>query len=121
MTIHARSGGFNIFIHEHCTYGGACVQSPGLWATVTSAGWSFAASRQHVADVDGDGFDDLISVHRGGTGELIWRHINESFGSLLDVDDSFQAPELLADLRRGGWNWSVSREGVADTWGLMIN
>lgn len=121
MTIHARSGGgFNVFVHQHCSQTGACMQSPSLWATLTASGWSYTGSRQHAADVDGDGVDDLITVHRGSTGEMIWQHVSEGWGSMLDVDDSFLPPQLVVDLRRGGWSWTASRESVADTWGLLV-
>jgi len=83
-----------------------------LWADLRSGGWSYTASRQYLADTDGDYLADLISVHRSGTGGIaVFRHISDG--------TSFAAPELIANLR-GGWNWSLSRESVANTWGEIL-
>ena len=101
------TGGMRIWLHS--AENGSTTQ----WQDLPTGGWSFANSRQHMADTNGDFLEDLISVHRTGTGGLIvWRHVSDG--------TSFAAPELVADLRTGGWNWSVSREGVADTWGVFV-
>jgi acyl CoA:acetate/3-ketoacid CoA transferase alpha subunit len=94
------------------------VQEPGMsavqWQDLTSGGWSFAGSRQYLADTDADGALDLISVHRSSsTGLLVWRHVS-------NATNAFAAPDNIADLRSRGWNWSLSREGVADTIGVIV-
>ena len=105
----ARSGatGLAVWVQEA---GMSAVQ----WQDLTSGGWSFAGSRQYLADTDADGALDLVSVHRSsGTGLLVWRHVSNG-------TSAFAAPDNVADLRTRGWNWSLSREGVADTIGVIV-
>ena len=114
VTIHrSSSGGVLVWVTESCSAadGDVCWEAPVRWQTLAN-GWSFANSRQYLADTDGDYVSDLISVHRSGAGGMfVWRHLSDY--SVL------RAPERIADLpRSAGWNWSVSRESVANTWGL---
>jgi len=115
VTIHAQpNGGILVWLHKGCqTWPGTpCLSPPVIWQDLRTGGWSFAGSRQYLADTNGDGIDDLVSVHQQAfnAGELIWRHVSTGTGLL--------APQVIADLRTGGWRYLVSREGVADTWGL---
>jgi hypothetical protein len=116
VTIHAQpNGGILVWLHQGCLWSWpapACLQPPVVWQDLRTGGWSFAGSRQYLADTNGDGIDDLVSVHQQAfnAGELIWRHVSTGTGLL--------APQVIADLRTGGWRYLVSREGVADTWGL---
>ena len=66
-----------------------------------------------LGDTDGDGMDGLVSVHSqsGNPGMLIWRHVSSGAGLF--------PPQVISDLKTGGWTYSVSREGVADTYGLV--
>ena len=103
-----KSGATGAAVWVHASEGGA----PTKWQDLTSAGWSYTGSRQYLADTNGDFVDDLISVHRaGGTGLIVWRHVSD--GTALET------PVLVDDLRTTGWNWSYSREGVANTIGIM--
>lgn len=76
-------------------------------------GEGFSDSTQFLADTDGDHIGDVVSLHRGGSGGLlVWRHISDG--------TAFAAPELIVDLRTGGWRYASLREAVADTWGLLV-
>ena len=46
----------------------------------------------------------------GDPGILIWRHLSTGSG--------LAAPQIVADLRAGGWSYAYSREGVAETYGV---
>ncbi len=101
-----------VWVSANCSAadGDVCWEAPVRWQTLSN-GWSFANSRQYLADTDGDYVDDRISVHRSGAGGMfVWRHVSD-YGVL-------RAPERIADLpTSAGWNWSLSRESVANTWG----
>jgi hypothetical protein len=88
-----------------------CTRPPEIWQDLRTGGWSFAGSRQYLADTNGHGKDDLISVHQqsGTPGEPVWRHLSTGSG--------FSTPQVIADLRTGGWTYAASREGVADLYG----
>lgn len=113
VTVHDQAGGgLLVWVHLNCGPGTTnCFKPPVIWQDLRSGGWSFVASRQYLADTTGDGIDDLVSVHAqsGNPGELIWRHVSTGSGLLT--------PQLIADLRTGGWNYSASRDSVADTYG----
>ena len=83
-----------------------------LKGDLRTGGWSWADSRQLAADVDGDGHDDVVSVHRQvGGGELVWWHRYDG------ATESFVGPPVvIADLRTGGWDFGASTEtvGLAD-------
>jgi hypothetical protein len=117
LTIHAQpNDGVLVWLHQgylDAGTGAPRTLPPVVWQDLRTGGWSFAGSRQYTADTNGDDIDDLVTVHRqaGNPGELLWRHVSTGAGLL--------APQVIADLRTGGWNYSVSREGVADTWGLF--
>lgn len=115
VTVHrASGGGVLVWVSASCSAdtGDVCWRAPRQWANLSS-GWSFASSRQYLADTDGDSVDDLISVHRSGAGGMfVWRQLSE--GNRLG------SPQRIADLPTStGWNWSLSRETVADTWGML--
>ncbi|WP_456789421.1 N-acetylmuramoyl-L-alanine amidase [Cellulomonas sp. P5_C5] len=79
--------------------------APTMRADLRTGGWSWTGSRQSAADVDGDGDDDIVTVHAQPTlGELVWVHPSGPAGT--------QAPVLVADLRSGGWSYSASRESI---------
>jgi len=89
-----------------------CMTAPWVYQDLKSGGWSFAGSRQYLADTNGDGMDDLISVHsQPGGGEIVWR--------ALSTGSAFAAPEIVANLKTGGWNYLNSRESVADLYGQI--
>jgi hypothetical protein len=117
VTIHAQpNGGILVWVHQwnaDPSNGTVAKAAPMLWQDLRMGGWSFAGSRQHLADTNGDGADDLISVHSqsGNPGILLWRHLSTGSG--------LAAPQIVADLRTGGWSYSVSRESVADTYGAF--
>jgi len=117
LTIHAQpNGGVLVWLHQGYLDAGTGqprTSPPVVWQDLRTGGWSFAGSRQYTADTNGDFIDDLVTVHRqaGNPGELIWRHVSTGAGLL--------APQVIADLRSGGWNYSASREGVAHTWGMF--
>lgn len=72
-------------------------------------GWSFDNSRDLVADLNGDGRDDLVNVHRQPNGGvLVWARY---FG---DEWSAYSLPGLKTDLRDGGWSWEGSRQVAAD-------
>ena len=118
VTVHAQSGGgVLVWVHRGCVNTGPgyayCTKPAEIWQDLRSGGWSFAASRQYLADTNNDGLDDLVTVHAqsGNPGELIWRHLSTGGG--------FAAPQVISDLRTGGWTYRASREGVADIFGLF--
>ena len=88
-------------------------EPPVLWGDLRTGAWSFAASRQYAADTNADDYEDLITLHRSGSGGIVvWRHVNTGSG--------FAAPQPIVHLRREqGWQWAYSRETVADTWGTI--
>ncbi|WP_170182362.1 FG-GAP repeat domain-containing protein [Blastococcus colisei] len=107
VSVHRQgNGGLLLWVHL-----GETSASP--WQDLRTGGWSYAGSRQHLADTNGDGMADLISVHSqtGNPGMLIWRSLGSATG--------FEAPEVIADLKTGGWSYSASRESVADLYGEM--
>jgi hypothetical protein len=78
-----------------------------LWATVSGGGWSFDLSRQLMGDVDGDGLDDIVSIHRQSLGGLnVYVHRN--------TGTSFAGPVLWQGLKTGGWSYLNSRQMLAD-------
>jgi hypothetical protein len=104
----AKSGVTGLAAWVQKSEGGA----PTKWQDLITAGWSFASSRQYLADTDGDYIDDLVTVHKSsGTGFLVWRHVSD--GTTLAL------PQLVDDLRTTGWNYASSREGIAHTIGVM--
>jgi hypothetical protein len=114
VTVHrSSSGGLIVWVAPSCSSapGDFCWGAPVRWQTLS--GWSFANSRQYLADTDGDYVEDLVTVHRAGNGGMyIWRHVS--------VGTAFAAPEQRFDLpSSAAWNWSYSRESVADTWGAL--
>jgi hypothetical protein len=115
VTVHSQpGGGILVWMHENCSDGTSfCLQAPVVWQDLRTGGWSFAGSRQYLADTDGDFIADLVSVHQqsGNPGELIWRHRSTGTG--------FSTPQVIADLRTGGWTYSASREKVADLYGEL--
>lgn len=115
VTVHAQAGGgMLVWVHTNCSDGtNFCLNPPVVWQNLKTGGWSFAGSRQYIADSDGDGFDDLISVHSqgGNPGELVWRALSTGSG--------FGTPEIVANLKTGGWNYLSSREKVASLYGQI--
>jgi hypothetical protein len=117
VTVHAQPNG-GILVWTHPGSGCSthlCVDEPELWQDLRTGGWSWAGSRQHLADTDGDWVHDLVSVHSqtGNPGMLVWRHASTGL--------NFAAPEIITNLKTGGWSYSASREGVADTYGVLVN
>jgi hypothetical protein len=113
VTVHrSGTGGVIVWVAVNCYTdpGNFCFEAPVRWQTLNS-GWSFANSRQYLADTDGDYVEDLVSVHRSGSGGMwLWRHVSEG--------TAFLAPEQGTGLAASaGWSFSASRESVADTWG----
>jgi hypothetical protein len=115
VTIHLQAGGgMLVWVHPNCNRAWPCVEPPQVWQNLRTGGWSFAGSKQGLADTDGDGVLDLVSVHQqsGNPGMLVWRH--RSDGSRL------LPPEIVADLRVGGWSYASSRAGIAHTFGVLV-
>jgi hypothetical protein len=113
VSVHAQpSGGVLVWVHPGCSSGSSlCLNGPQLWQDLRTGGWSYAGSRWYLADTDGDWVDDLITVHSqgGNPGELIWRHLSTGVG--------LAAPQVLVNLKTGGWTYLASREAVAGTYG----
>ncbi|TQN43912.1 subtilisin family serine protease [Blastococcus colisei] len=110
VTAHDQSagGGLLVWVHVNCTAGvTACTEPVQIWQDLRTGGWSYAGSRQHMADTDGDGDDDLISMHSqgGNPGILVWRH--------RSTTTRLSTPDVVADLRTGGWTYAVSRDTTA--------
>jgi hypothetical protein len=114
VTVHrSGTGGVIVWVQANCSSapGNVCWTTPVRWQTL-SGGWSFLGSRQYLADTNGDYVDDLVSVHSTPSGEIIWRHVSTGGG--------FAAPLRVSTLAASaGWNWSTTRESVADTWGTI--
>jgi subtilisin family serine protease len=108
VTVHVgANNGLVVWVHRNCSSGGSvCFAQPVLWQDLRTAGWSYSGSRQFLADTDGDGREDLVSQHSAGTtgGFMIWRH--RSNGTQL------LAPQLVTDLRAGGWSYAGTRAAV---------
>jgi hypothetical protein len=105
LSIHQQgNGGLLVWVHRG-------QGNPEVWQDLRTGGWSYAGSRQHLADTNGDGIADLISVHSqvGNPGMLIWRSLGTGTG--------FEAPQVMVNLKTGGWSYSASREDVADLYG----
>jgi hypothetical protein len=116
VTVHRNgTGGVVVWVSANCAVadGAVCFGTPSRWQNLSGGGWSFANSRQYLADTDGDYVDDLVSMHRTASGGMVaWVHPN--------TGTTFGTPLRLADLTASsGWNWSLSRESVADTWGVL--
>jgi hypothetical protein len=78
-----------------------------LSGLVNSGGFDFDRSRQLMGDVNGDGLDDIVTVHHQLTGGLrVWVHPNTGSG--------FGAPQLWQNLSTGGWSYDKSRQSLAD-------
>lgn len=107
VTLHAQSGnpGLLVWVHSNCgeSAGTTCFAQPAIWQDMRTGGWSYRASRQYLADTDGNGVDDLVSVHSqsGNPGMLVWRNLSGT--------TRFGAPQIVADLRTGGWSYLSSR------------
>lgn len=109
VTVH-RAGNDRMYVWVHPSDTDGVEQ----WQTLTTGGWSYSGSRQYLADSDGDGVLDLISLHRAGAdaGFLVWRHAS--------VGTAFAAPQQMAFLsNRYGWDFGGSRAGVADLYGVF--
>ena len=109
VTSHAQLGnpGLLVWVHENCSTGtDVCFRAPTIWQDLRTGGWSFAASRQYLADTDADGDADLITLHaqQGNPGLLVWRARSDGTRLL--------APQVAADLRAGGWSYLDSRSAV---------
>lgn len=119
VTVHAQpNGGILVWMHRGCSYETGtqyCMEGPVLWQDLRTGGWSFAGSRQYLADTNGDMIDDLVTVHSqwGNPGMLVWRHLSDGL--------RFTTPQVVSDLKTGGWSYSASREGVADLYGVLVN
>jgi hypothetical protein len=119
VTVHAQpNGGILVWMHRGCAYQTGtqyCMEGPVLWQDLRTGGWSFAGSRQYLADTNGDTIDDLVTVHSqgGNPGMLVWRHVSDGL--------RFGTPQIVSDLKTGGWSYSSSREGVAETFGVLVN
>ena len=98
VTVHRTgSGGLVVWVSASCSAadGDVCWEAPVKWQTL-GTGWSFANSRQYLADTDGDYVDDLITVHRSGAGGIyVWRHLSD-----YSVLRAPAADRRAADLRR---------------------
>jgi hypothetical protein len=111
VTLHAQAGnpGLLVWVHRNCTVPGGpvCFASPAIWQDLRAGGWSYAGSRQYLADSDGDGAQDLVTVHSqsGNPGLLVWRH--------LSTTTRLSTPQIVSDLRAGGWSYASSRAAVA--------
>jgi hypothetical protein len=44
---------------------------------------------------------------------LVWRHGSDGM--------RFTAPQVVSDLKTGGWTYSAGREGVEDTYGVLVD
>jgi hypothetical protein len=117
VTVHAQpNGGILVWMHPGC--GGSsslCLEEPELWQDLRAGGWSWAGSRQHLADTNGDWMQDLVSIHYQGSnpGMIVWRHTSTGGG--------LATPEIVSNLKTGGWSYSGSREGVAETYGVLVD
>ncbi len=114
VTVVGQGQGFQVHLSVNCSSGPGnnCWESLATWQSVTT-GWSFAHSRQYLADTDGDYIEDIVTLHRSGNGGMyVWRHVSDG--------TTFLTPERGASLSAGsGWNFALSRESVANTWGEL--
>lgn len=117
VTIKPEATGLSVWVHANCEPGGNtaqpdCFSPPAQWQSLTTGGWSYANSRQYLAWSNNDPYMDLITVHKSSNGGLlVWRALSDG--------TNFGTPQLIVDLRTGGWNWSRARESVANVWGTM--
>ncbi|WP_199424311.1 FG-GAP repeat domain-containing protein [Actinotalea solisilvae] len=82
--------------------GGGPDPTPHVWEDLRTGGWSWEHSRQLVGDVDGDGLDDVVSVHLNplAPGDLqanVWVHRSTGTG--------FADPVLWAQLQDPARPW----------------
>jgi hypothetical protein len=113
LTVHqAGDGGLYVWLHENCEPDATpviieCLSPPVRWQVLRAAdGWSFANSRQYLAETNGDTHLDLVSVHRSSSGGLVvWRALNDG--------TRFGTPELVAQLRpEHDWTWAATRDSL---------
>lgn len=88
---------------------------PTVWQDLRTGGWSFTGSRQHLADSNEDLVSDLITVHSqgGSPGMLVWRHVGDFSRASDQLYTRFAAPQVVADMRTGGWSYRNSRESTS--------
>jgi hypothetical protein len=88
--------------------------TPQLWQDLRTGGWSYAASQPMVADVTGDGWDDLVVTHRssgayGNTTTNVWVFPNNGY--------RLSAPQLWGTLPHPPGRYlmaDVSQDGSAE-------
>lgn len=98
------SGGLSVWVHRST---GTALTAPDLEQLLVTGAWSFANSRQQLADLDGDDLMDLVSVHaQPGGGIRLWAH--------MSTGSSFEPPVRWDDLRTDGWSYSRSRQIAGD-------
>ncbi len=107
VTVHVQPAGGILVWHRGTSAGGQQFGTPTVVDDLRTGGWSFAGSRQAAADTDGDGRDDLVSVHEQPTGGMIvWAH------RLVDGRRA-AAPAPVAELpASAGWSFRGARESV---------
>ena len=77
---------------------------PTQLTSLYAGGWSFHLSRQVAADVDGDGRDDIVSMHaQPDGGSLLWLHRTNALGT------ASEAPVVIGVLSGGGWYYWGTR------------
>lgn len=122
VTIHAQpGGGMLVWVHLNCTTASQpeCFKAPEVWQSLMTGGWSFAGSRQYMADIDGNGTKDLVTVHSqaGNSGELVWGALSSG---LSFPPPHFTTPQVIANLQTGGWSYLDSRENAAHLRGQVF-
>jgi hypothetical protein len=99
-----QGGGLEMWVRKSA---GEVFGQPTLLTSLYAGGWNYYLSRQYVADVDGDGRDDIITMHaQPDGGSLLWWHRTNDAGTALE------APVVIGALSGGGWSYNASRATV---------
>ncbi|MFC0713616.1 FG-GAP repeat domain-containing protein [Cellulomonas biazotea] len=106
VSVQVQQGG-GIALWSRASAGEVFADQPTLLTGLYAGGWDFYLSRQYAADVDGDGRDDVVTMHaQPDGGSLLWWHRTNDAGT------ASEAPVVIGTLSGGGWSYWSSRASV---------
>ena len=95
---------FNVWLFTGSVSG---VNAPVFQRTLgpSMGGWLYGSSKPSIADVDNDGFEDLVIFHRGPQNEIVRHVLKGSAGGIQASDPNNVAWQLPSQ----GWLWDYVR------------